>query len=57
MNWYILASALVFGFLAVVWQHKTWLNAWIKFLFILMSLLGFFEALRAFGYIIRMVSR
>ena len=55
MTTYLIVSTLVWLFLALmlIWERKTWLNLFLKFVFFILSFCGVFLALESLGYIVK----
>lgn len=53
MNLYILASAIIFLALGIVWKKDDFVNALIKILLIVMAIIGAIIYLQSVGYIVK----
>ena len=53
MNYYLIASSVMFLVLGIIWHKKDWTNALIKMGMIGLGLWGAFNALTALGYIVK----
>lgn len=50
---FALVSIVFFAFMAFIWSSKDFLNIFIKMLFTVMMFWASFEALKAFGWIVK----
>jgi hypothetical protein len=53
MNYYIFISTIIFFFLAMIWNRKDWLNFFIKFGFVVLSIAGGLLSLQILGFIVK----
>lgn len=52
MNTYLLVSTIVFGLLSLIWKSSNYLNAFIKFVLIVLTIAGLLCFLKAIGVIL-----
>ena len=54
LDYYLIASTIMFGFLSLVWKNSDWMNVLLRLMFVIGTLVGLFLVGESFGVIIQL---
>lgn len=53
LDYYLIASTIMFGFLSLVWKNSDWMNVLLRLMFVIGTVVGLFLVGESFGVIIQ----